>query len=50
MSPAGGGLLAAEHRQRGDGGQQALRFSRARQKQRAVEHHSGRLGAVPPQT
>ncbi len=50
MSPAGRGLLPAEHRQCGDGGQQAVCFPGARQKQRAVEHHARRPGALPPQT
>lgn len=50
MSSAGGGLLSGDHRQRGDGGQQALCYPGARPGQLPVEHHSRRPRALPPQT
>ena len=50
MPSAGGGLLPGDHRQHGDGGQQAVCHPGARQRQLPVEHHSRRPRALPTQT
>lgn len=50
MHPAGGRLLPADLRQRGNGGQQAACFPWARRNQPPVEHHPRWPGALPPQT
>lgn len=49
-SSGGRGLLPGVHGQRDDGRQPALRFTRAGQRQPAVEHQPEWRGAQPPQT
>lgn len=49
-SSGGRGLFPGVLGQRDDGGQSDLRFSRARQRQSAVEHQPGRCGSQQPQT